>query len=130
MSEDFKAMGYTPAAIKAMMAMKEPVRVDGCTQRPSAGFGRHVAGTGVSPKKPKKKPTSKKAAAPPSAPPKRKADEISVAPAPQTAPEPSTAAEERVAPSESVGGEGRQKKRRRPGRPKISAARVEDSSSE
>ena len=143
MSEDFAAIGYSPDAISAMMKMAEPVKVDGCTQRPSGGFGKHVAGTGVSPKKPKKKPT-KKTAVPPSAPApepepaperappkKRKVDDISADPAPQMAPEPSTAAEEHVAPSESVGGEeGKQKRRRRPGRPKISAARVEDSGSE
>ncbi|GAB7326566.1 hypothetical protein MBLNU13_g10549t1 [Cladosporium sp. NU13] len=147
MTEDFAAMGYSPDTIKAMMAKNEPIKVDGCMQRPSAGRGRHVAGTGISPKKPKKKPTTKKTAVPPSAPvpepepeperappkaasKKRKADEISADAAPQTAPEPSAVAEEHVAPSESVGGEGRQKKRRRPGRPKISAARVENSSSE
>lgn len=145
MSEDFAAMGYSPNAISAMMKMAEPIKVDGCTQRPSGGFGKHVAGTGISPKKPKKKPT-KKTAVPPStpapepepepeperAPPKkRKADDISADPAPQMAPEPSTAAEEHVAPSESVGGEeGKQKRRRRLGRPKISAARVENSGSE
>lgn len=142
MSEDFAAMGYSPAAISAMMKMAEPIKVDGCTQRPLAGFGKHVAGTGVSPTNPKKKPT-KKTAVPPSAPApepkpeperaapkKRKADEISADPPAPVAPEPSTAAEERV--SESVEGEeeGNQKRRRRPGRPKISAARVEDSGSE
>jgi hypothetical protein len=154
---DFVAMGYSAAAAKDLAKRREPVKVDGTAQRPCAGFGRHVAGTGVSPQKKKKKAASKKTAplppppAPAPAPPvlgrgairnarktssaleppkvaskKRKADDISADPDPQPAREPMAAAEETVAP----GGEERQKKKRRPGRPKISAARVENSSSE
>jgi hypothetical protein len=156
---DFVAMGYSAAAAaKDLVKRKEPVKVDGTAQRPCAGFGRHVAGTGASPQKKKKKAASKKTAPPPPAPApapappalgrgavrkvrktspapeppkaastkKRKADEISADLDPQPAREPLAAAEESVVP----GGEERQKKKRRPGRPKISAARVENSSSE
>jgi hypothetical protein len=89
---------------------------------------------------------------------KRKSDEISAAEAPESAPAASPAPEEMAAAagtappspakkvkkeasppaaeeslgpvaSESVVGEGKQKRKRRPGKPKISAARVENSSS-
>ena len=59
MSKDFAEIGYSPDTIKALLKQKEPVKVDGLTQRPSAGFGKHVAGTGVSPTKPKKKPSTR-----------------------------------------------------------------------
>ena len=59
MSKDFAEIGYSPDTIKALLMQKEPVKVDGLTQRPSAGFGKHVAGTGVSPAKPKKKPSTR-----------------------------------------------------------------------
>ncbi|KAM0708808.1 hypothetical protein Q7P35_005461 [Cladosporium inversicolor] len=143
MASDFEAMGYSSAAIKDLINRQEPIRVDGCSQRPCVGHGKTVAGTGISPKKPKRKaakgqPKKKKASPAPeqtATPPKaaskkRKADEISANPAPETAREPSAAAEETVAAIESVGGEGKQRKKRRPGRPKISAERVENSGSE
>lgn len=143
MAGDFEAMGYSAAAIKDLVNRQEPIKVDGCSQRPCSSHGKTVAGTGISPKKPKRKaakgqPKKKKASPPPeqtAAPPeaaskKRKADEISTDPAPETAREPSAAAEEPVAASESVGGEGKERKKRRPGRPNFSAARVENSGSE
>ena len=75
-------------------------------------------------------------APPKAAPKKRKAAELSADPAPEQAPEQApaaeAAAEEEPAAVESGvgGGEGGQKKKRRPGRPKITPARVENSSSE
>jgi hypothetical protein len=158
MQKDFVAIGYSTDAAKDLAKRNEPLKVDGCSQRPCAGFGKHVAGTGASPQKKKRKPSKKTAPPPPAsalapapAPPalgrgavrkvrktspapeppqaaskKRKADDISADADPQPARELSVAVEETVA----HGGEERQKKKRRPGRPKISAARVENSSSE
>lgn len=120
MASDFEAMGYSSTAIKNLISRQEPVKVDGCSQQPCSGHGKTVAGTGISPKKPKGKaakgqPRKKKEASPApeqtATPPeaaskKRKADEISADPAPETAREPSAAAEEPVTASEIVGGEG------------------------
>jgi hypothetical protein len=78
MQNDFVAMGYSTAAASDLIKLREPVRVDGCSQRPCAGFGKHVAGTGANPQK-KKKAASKKTAPPPPVP-------APAAPAPAPAP--------------------------------------------
>ena len=59
MTNDFTAMGYTTTAAKDLSARKEPLRVDGTMQRPLGHWGNHVAGTGTSPQKRKKKPSTR-----------------------------------------------------------------------
>lgn len=61
---------------------------------------------------------------------KRESDEVSLAKTESSPPVPKKAAPEYVVADESVIGEGKQKRKRRPGKPKISAAKVVDSNSE
>lgn len=61
---------------------------------------------------------------------KRESDELSAAKTESSPPVPKKAAPEHIIADESVIGEGKQKRKRRPGKPKISAAKVVDSNSE
>lgn len=60
----------------------------------------------------------------------RESDEISVAKPESSPPVPKKAAPEHVVADEKLVSEGKQKRKRRPGKPKISAATVVDSNSE
>lgn len=59
MLDDFKDMGFSAATTGDMMKLKEPLRVDGTMQRPSAGYGNHVEGTGEDLEKRTRKPSTR-----------------------------------------------------------------------
>jgi len=56
MASDFEAMGFDVDKVKELIIRKEPVRIDGLTQRPSAGSGHCVPDTGPEPPKRVRKP--------------------------------------------------------------------------
>lgn len=59
MRDDFKLMGFSSDKIEEMMSTKEPIKVDGATQRPAGGGGMCVANTGPEPTKRRRKPAAR-----------------------------------------------------------------------
>jgi hypothetical protein len=59
MRSDFEAMGFNADKVNAMMGTRETLKVDGLTQRPSAGTGKCVPNTGPLPVKKTPKPKGK-----------------------------------------------------------------------